>query len=208
MRGRKQCRRRYVVPRDPRTVGQLRARATFAAASKAWSHDPQLTEEQRHAWRVKAAKIQSRPRLAQSGPLTGQQLFVGRRCAGGQNGRWENAADRRQQAEPAPQVPQFEKVAQSRTATQAACAAVAPCQGRRDRRGAMKGEGNRSSWQAPQAQQVTRSTSEQYRSCTGVSRSQYRRSMGWPSHVWPDGRSCLSVEARRIGHRRELWRGS
>lgn len=37
MRGNKQCRRRYVCPRDPRTPGQLRSRQTFGAASKAWS---------------------------------------------------------------------------------------------------------------------------------------------------------------------------
>jgi len=90
VRGNKQCRRRYVLPKDPRTAGQLRARVAFGAASKAWSHSPQLTQEQREAWRKAAAKVQSRPRLGQSGPLTGQQHFVGRKCAQGQLGGEEN----------------------------------------------------------------------------------------------------------------------
>ena len=207
LRGGKQFRRRYVLPRDPRTAGQLRARAVFAAASKEWS-SPQLSEEQRDALRVEAAKFRSRPRLAQSGPLTGQLLFVGRRCAAGQKGRWENASDRRQQAKPVPQVPQFEKVARSTRETQPPCGVVAPCRGRSVTGRTTTGEGKRASWQAPQSQQVTRSTSEQYRRYTGVSRSQYRRSTVWPRHVWPEGRSGLSAEARRNGHRRALWRGS
>ena len=81
MRGRKQCRRRYVVPRDPRTPAQLRARAALAAASRFWSHSQQLTDQARDAWEAAANKTQSRPRLDQSGPLTGQQYFVGRQCA-------------------------------------------------------------------------------------------------------------------------------
>jgi hypothetical protein len=42
LRGNKQCRRRYVVPKDPCTPNQLRCRAALAAASKAWSHKPSL----------------------------------------------------------------------------------------------------------------------------------------------------------------------
>ncbi len=78
MRGGKQCRRRYVVPKDPRTAAQRRSRRTFAAASLAWSHSRRLTNDQRQGWRVTGAKKQSRIRLAQSGPLTGQQHFVSR----------------------------------------------------------------------------------------------------------------------------------
>jgi hypothetical protein len=80
MRGQKQCRRRWVKPRDPRTPRQLRSRAVFGAASKAWSESEFLTEGQREAWRTEGAKVRSRPRLAQSGPLTGQLHFVGRNC--------------------------------------------------------------------------------------------------------------------------------
>jgi len=74
----RQCWRRLVTPRDPRTQAQQRARAAFGAASKAWSRDQALTEEQRDAWRADAAKIKSAPRLDQSGYLTAQQRFVGR----------------------------------------------------------------------------------------------------------------------------------
>lgn len=78
--GNQQHRRRYVVPKDPRTPGQLRARAAFGTASKAWSRSERLTADQRKAWRAAGAQIQSRPRLCQSGPLTGQQYFVRRNC--------------------------------------------------------------------------------------------------------------------------------
>jgi hypothetical protein len=72
-------RRRYVKPRDPRTPGQLRARAALAAASKAYNWT--LTEEQREACRAAGEKLQTRPRLYQSGRLTGQQYHIGRETA-------------------------------------------------------------------------------------------------------------------------------
>ena len=81
LRGGKQCRRMYVVPRDPRTAKQLRVRAAFGAASRAWSHSRRLREEDREEWRVEGKKVQSRVRLMQSGELTGQMYFVGRNCA-------------------------------------------------------------------------------------------------------------------------------
>ena len=81
MRGNKQVRRPYVKPRDPRTAAQLRCRAAFAAATKAWSECRGMTQDDLRAWCVAAEKIRSRPRLAQSGPLTGQQHFVGVNCA-------------------------------------------------------------------------------------------------------------------------------
>jgi hypothetical protein len=76
MRGNKQVRRPYVKPKDPRTTTQLRYRAALTAAAKAWSDGPFLTEEDRKAWCAAAKKVRSRPRLAQSGPLTGQLYFV------------------------------------------------------------------------------------------------------------------------------------
>ena len=69
--------RRYVVPKDPCTLPQCRARTAFGTASKAWSANNTLTREQRDAWHAEAAKIKSRPRLGQSGPLTAQQHIVG-----------------------------------------------------------------------------------------------------------------------------------
>ncbi len=82
VRNGKQFRRRYVVPTDRRTPGQLRTRATFGAAAKYWSHSDQLTDQERQAWETAANQVQSRPRLEQSGPLTGQQYFVGCACKG------------------------------------------------------------------------------------------------------------------------------
>jgi hypothetical protein len=81
MRGGKQCWRRYVVPKDPRTPAQLRQRAALTVASKAWGVSQVLTEDDRGEWRAEGAKVQSRVRLCQSGPLTGHQHFVGRNCA-------------------------------------------------------------------------------------------------------------------------------
>jgi hypothetical protein len=78
--------RRYVVPRDPRTLAQQRSRAIFSAVSKTWSEDGTLTDGQRDAWYAQGAKKQSRARLGSSGKLTGQQDFVGRNCAKGQRG--------------------------------------------------------------------------------------------------------------------------
>ena len=62
VRGNKQCRRRYVVPKDPRTPAQMRVRAAFGAASRYWSHTLELTEAQRDAWEAVANKRHSRPR--------------------------------------------------------------------------------------------------------------------------------------------------
>jgi hypothetical protein len=86
MRGRRLCRRLYVVPRDVRTAARRRTRGAFGAISKAWSQV--LTEEQRQAWIVAGAKVESHPRLWQSGPLTGEMHFEGinsARCRIGAN---------------------------------------------------------------------------------------------------------------------------
>jgi hypothetical protein len=80
MRGRTQCRRRYVVPRDPRTAKQLVAREKLGAAAKEWSHSPAMTEGERAACRTAGGKVKSRTRLGQWGWLTGQQYFVAVRC--------------------------------------------------------------------------------------------------------------------------------
>ena len=69
MRGRKLCRRRYFIPTNRRTAARSRARGAFGAIAKAWSRV--LTEQQRRAWNAAAAKVRSRPRLWQSGWLSG-----------------------------------------------------------------------------------------------------------------------------------------
>jgi hypothetical protein len=75
MRGKKLCRRRYFIPTNVRTPGRRLARGAFGAVAKAWSRV--LTEPQRQAWNAAAAKVRSRPRLWQSGWLTGQAFFQG-----------------------------------------------------------------------------------------------------------------------------------
>jgi hypothetical protein len=85
MRGRRLYRRLYVVPRNVRTAARRRTRGAFGVIAKAWSQV--LTEEQRQAWMVAAAKVKSRPRLWQSGPLTGEMHFQGINSARARIGR-------------------------------------------------------------------------------------------------------------------------
>ena len=65
----------YVVPATVRNAATGRARGAFGALSSAFN--TRLTDLQRAAWNTAAAQVQSRPRLGQCGPLTGQQHFVG-----------------------------------------------------------------------------------------------------------------------------------
>ena len=80
VRRNRQLRRPYKKPRDPRTPAQLRCRAAFRTAVKAWSQSQGMTQDDQRAWIAVAGKVQSRPRLAQSGPLTGQQYFISVNC--------------------------------------------------------------------------------------------------------------------------------
>ena len=80
VRGNRQLRRPYKKPRDPRTPAQLRCRAAFGKAVKAWSQSQGMTQDDQRAWIAVAGKVRSRPRLAQSGPLTGQQYFISVNC--------------------------------------------------------------------------------------------------------------------------------
>ena len=210
MRRGTQCRRKWVKPRDPRTPGQLGSRSRFGAASKAWSR--RLTEEMRGEWRVAGAKVRSRPRLLQSGKLTGQTHFVGRNCAKARIGREmlmrpagiEEAAESAKQAQAAAPAQKSEIVAR-------------PARGLRDRRiivtqvqqrgaGACprKATAGRVPSQVLQRQRVARSTWEQYRSLTVVTPYQCRRSKG----VTAGRRKARLAGVRRNGRRRELWHGS
>jgi len=82
--GRRVYARRHVIPTCRRTEATGRARGSLGALSKLWS--TLLTEGQRLRWIAAGAKVQSHPRLGQSGPLTGLQHFVGinsaRECIG------------------------------------------------------------------------------------------------------------------------------
>jgi hypothetical protein len=86
--GNKQCRRRWVRPKDPHTPAQRQSRARLSAASRKYSAG--LTEEERAASIAAAAKQQSRPRLGQSGPLTGHQYSVRSDYAANAGGKVQN----------------------------------------------------------------------------------------------------------------------
>ncbi len=75
----KQIRRFYVRPHDPRTPAQLRSRARLSAASRKYSYA--LTQKRRNACIAAGAKLRSRPRLGQSGHLTGQHYSIRRQYA-------------------------------------------------------------------------------------------------------------------------------
>ena len=79
VRNGKQNRRLWSRPRDPRTPLQLQCRARLVAASKRYSQ--RLPDGQQDACIAAGARLQSRPRLFQSGPLTGQQYWVRQECA-------------------------------------------------------------------------------------------------------------------------------
>ena len=61
------------IPFNPHTTEQQRVRDNFGRVSARWR---ELRQEQRDCWKAVARTKQSRPRLGQSGPLTGCQLFV------------------------------------------------------------------------------------------------------------------------------------
>ena len=98
----KQIRRPYVRPHDPRTPAQLRSRARLSAASRKYSYS--LTEKQQDACIAAGAKRRSRPRLGQSGPLTGQQYSIRREYV------LQKAHGNGIKAAIAPQVPQPQKL--------------------------------------------------------------------------------------------------
>jgi hypothetical protein len=217
VRGGKQCRHVYIKPQDPRTPKQLRWRARFGAASKDYSHS--LTEEQRDACIAAGAKLRSRPRLNQSGPLTGQQYSIRKEYA-------ENAEGRMENAEAAPQVTKPQRLTRSTSGTHRGIPVTPPGQSRRGR--ASKKEGRRKSVecsgqkgmansQMRQMQRVTRSRWGRYRSTARLNESGQRltrlpvRNAGlrWPRSRWVppnDGFSprCFIFLRRKWWRRREL----
>lgn len=68
------CLRQWVQPRNPRTPARQFMRGAFGHHSQVYSH--QLSQEQLDRWHLAGAKVLSDPRLGQSGPLTGQQLYT------------------------------------------------------------------------------------------------------------------------------------
>ena len=209
MRGTNLCRRKYVVPRDPRTPGQLRARAALTAASKAWSHNPQLTEEHRRDWRVAGAKVRSRPRLYQSGPLTGQMYFVARNCSQDRAGRelllrvadpaGQSSERRRQPAKAVSQVTQFQRVVRSTWEQYRIYTGVSPSQYRPHT--LRHSKAGRAVLSAPRACKDVRNVRNWaiYGGALGTARPAQDR-FGQYTPLRP-------CKVRWRGHRRELWRG-
>jgi hypothetical protein len=70
-------RRILVTPANPRTDRQLVVRDLLSQQARRFDA---LTDVQQDAWNVAAAGYKSTPRLGQSGPLTGLQLFVRVNC--------------------------------------------------------------------------------------------------------------------------------
>ena len=68
------CLRQLVRPRNTRTPARQFMRGAFGRHSQTYSR--KLSEEQMDRWQLVAAQVLSDPRLGQSGPLTGQQLFT------------------------------------------------------------------------------------------------------------------------------------
>ena len=72
-----QITRQYVVPKDPRTSVQLTRRKALGRARFLWRT---VTDAQRAAWNAFAHGARTRPRLNQSGRLSGYLLFVKINC--------------------------------------------------------------------------------------------------------------------------------
>jgi hypothetical protein len=67
------CLRQYVPQKAGLTPARQHSCAIFGSNSPKWAG--RLSEEQRDRWTLAGAQVLSHPRLAQKGPLTGQQLW-------------------------------------------------------------------------------------------------------------------------------------
>ena len=67
------CLRQHVPQKAALTPARERVCAVFGNNSRKWS--ARLSEEQRDRWILAGAQVMSHPRLAQKGPLTGQQFW-------------------------------------------------------------------------------------------------------------------------------------
>ena len=152
--GGKQCRRRWVRPKDPLTPAQVRNRACLAAASRKYS--TVLTGRERDAYIVAGAKRRSRPRLGQSGPLTGQQYLVRRQYA-------VNAAGREQNTRIPVKVPKPQRVTRPTWEPRLSSTTVPPEQRQSGRRATGSGQKPPAAPQVRQSHRVTRSRWERNR---------------------------------------------
>jgi hypothetical protein len=209
--GNKQRRRLYVKPANPRTSRQRRGRARFGAASRKYSH--LLTDEQRDACIAAGAKLRSRPRLGQSGPLTGQQYSIRQEYAAHAEPRKQKTA----QTAKVPQwqgvtqkyrsqLPQPQRFTQSTPVTRRGASGMPPGHSRRDTgRGSRHGgrrrntgfrqRNDRPGAAVRQSQRVTRFTRERYRGGR------------WASPNIPLPPATYRARGRSPSLRRFPWRG-
>jgi hypothetical protein len=184
----KQRWRRHSDPRDPHTPAQQRSRLRFAAASKTWSENGPLTKAQRDAWYEDGAKRQSRPRLGSSGPLTGQQNYIGRNCARKQRDsemlshpskrEQKHAKNKGLRPELIAQVSQSQPITRSTSGTRRARAGYRRSIHRVARAYARKFKAPKLMSQVPRLQRLTRSTSDRPRTSSRALTGQRQRKAG------------------------------
>ena len=167
--GGKQCRRRWVRPKDPRTPAQVRNRTRLAAASRKYSAG--LTAQELDACIAAGARRRSRARLGQSGPLTGQQYSVRREYAANAGGKVQNT-------EIPAKVPKPRRVTRPTWGLRRGSTGLPPEQHRRGRRVTGRRPGARGASEVPEQQRVTRSAVERYRRAPRVAPVQLRRGTG------------------------------
>jgi hypothetical protein len=187
----KQVCRPYVRPRDPRTPAQRRSRARLSATTRKYRES--LTEKQRDACVAAGARLRSRPRLGQSGPLTGQQYSIRRPHA------LQKAHGNEIKRAVAPQVLQPKKLKPTTWEPRRGASGVTPNLrrldaglGRRPRRASKNGEcGNtkeRRPLQPPQIQSVTRCAAKRQgsigRAVAGRTPVPSRNEVARPGRVW------------------------
>ena len=190
MLNRKQCWRRYGIPKDPRTPAQKRSRAAFRAASTTWSQAGPLTVKQREAWYADGAKRQSRSRLGQSGPLTGQQNYIGRNSTRKQRdyqllsrppqrGQAE-VKNKRLKSELTVQVSQSKPIMRAMSGTRRVHTVTAPTIRRAHTGNARKPKARQLMSQMPRLQRFTRPTSDRPQTSTRALPGQRQRKASQP----------------------------
>ena len=184
VRGSKQHRRLYIKPTNPRTYKQERWRARFRAASSKYSQS--LTDEQRDACIAEGAKLRSRPRMRQSGPLTGQQYSIRKEYAANPAARMRKPPATSKMLQPQrvarkykSQVPRPQRFARSTPGTHRGVSVMPPGHSRQYTGRASQNEGSgrheegtrqreRATLHVRQNQTTTRFTGERFRSTTWV----------------------------------------
>jgi hypothetical protein len=204
-RGNKQCRRRYARPKDPATLAQLLSRGRFGASSRRYGRS--LTDKEQAACIAAGAKLRSRSRLNQSGPLTGQQYWVKK------DSIHAKLNVKPTKAKTTPQLPQPQRVTRSTSGTHRSIAGVPPEPRRlgiglaRRSGGVRKCAERRMGQAAPpsqvqQHQKVTHSTRRHFRRIIAARPRQVaapsRRAIAPPRHVWRTPRVTRNTGARRL----------